>query len=75
VPVATLNPVAQAELAKQYRNTLARFYSYLVAVEQIVIEDFPDRDAPPSMVTRYHVDALAGLTSQLSAIVEGYLPK
>jgi hypothetical protein len=70
--VATLTPVAQAELAKQYRNTLARFYGYLTAVEQIVVEDFPAREAPASEVTRYHVDALNGLISQLSAIVEGY---
>jgi hypothetical protein len=72
VAVATLNPVAQAELAKQYRNTLSRFYGFLTAVEQIVIEDFPDRDAPAIEVTRYHVDALAGLTQSLSALVEGY---
>jgi hypothetical protein len=72
VTIATTNPVAQAELAKQYRNTLARFYGYLTAVEQIVMEDFPDQDAPPAEVTRYHLDALTGLTNQLSALVDGY---
>jgi hypothetical protein len=70
--VATINPVAQAELVKQYRNALARFYGFLTALEQIVAEDFPDRNARPGEVTRYHVDAMNGLTSQLSAIVEGY---
>jgi hypothetical protein len=73
--VATLNPVAAAELAKQYRNALSRFYGFLTAVEQIVVEDFPAQDAKPGQVTRYHVDALNGLTASLEALVAGYQPR
>jgi hypothetical protein len=70
--VATINPVAQAELAKQYRNARARFWGFMTAVERIAIEDYPGDDAPQETITRYDLDSILGLTSQLSALVEGH---
>jgi hypothetical protein len=46
-----------------------------MAVEEIVADDFPGRNAKPGEVTRYHLDALRGLTASLEALVEGYQPK
>jgi hypothetical protein len=72
VETVQLAPAVQGELAKQYRNALSRFYGYLTAVEQIVVEDFPAQNTPAGEITRYHVDALKDLTARLSALVEGY---
>ena len=63
---------AQNELVQVYQRELNRFYEFDAAVVQIVAEDFPNEDAPPERITRWHIDALRGMTNQLSAMVEGY---
>lgn len=68
----TTPSTVQMELARVYRRELNRFYEFDAAVVQIVAEDFPNEDASPERITRWHIDALRGMTNQLSAMVEGY---
>lgn len=63
--------VIQSELTKQYRRERGRLRDYLAALEVILADDFPsEQDAEKA--TRYHVDALRGIISQISALIEGY---
>ena len=63
---------AQLELVKVYKRERNRFYEFEAAMLQIVEEDFPQLDAQPETVTRWHVDALRDLTNRIAALVEGW---
>jgi hypothetical protein len=70
--ITTTPSTAQAELANVYRRELHRFHEFTEAIRQIVDEDFPAPDARSGVVTRWHVDALRGMSDRLSALIEGY---
>ena len=50
------------------------FWGNVTALQQIVIEDFPDGDNETIAPTRYQVDAIRDLGNRVGALVEGYGP-
>lgn len=62
---------AATELRRRYSIEWHGVHGAMTAIEQMLQEDFPapDGDTPP---TRYQVDALRALKSELSALVEGW---
>jgi hypothetical protein len=55
-----------------YRDVWAAFWGNVTALQQIVIEDFPDGDNEAIAPTRYQVDAIRDLGNRVGALVEGY---
>lgn len=63
---------AENELRRRYREAYYACLGTLIAIRQIVEEDFPapeDGDARP---TRGDIDMLWALANQLTALMEGY---
>ncbi len=60
--------------ADAYRDVWSRFWGNVTALQQIVIEDFPDGDNEDCAPTRYQVDAIRDLGNRVGALVEGYGP-
>jgi hypothetical protein len=60
------------ETRRQYRHWWYEVHSVMTAIEQIVTEDFPDPDGAEAQPTRYQVDCLRGLHSELSALIVRY---
>jgi hypothetical protein len=58
--------------AAAYRDVWAAFWGNVTALQQIVIEDFPDGDNEAIAPTRYQVDAIRDLGNRVGALVEGY---
>jgi len=58
--------------ADAYRDVWATFWGNVTALQQIVIEDFPDGDNEAIAPTRYQVDAIRDLGNRVGALVEGY---
>ena len=63
----------QAANVDAYRDVWSTFWGNVTALQQIVIEDFPD-GAPGVAITptRYQVDAVRDLGQRVGALVEGY---
>ena len=63
--------VRAAELRRAYALEWYGVHGVLTAIDELLAADFPPPggDAPP---TRYQVDALRALKSELSALVEGW---
>lgn len=70
--VALLTPAAQQELARRYRVELTDLLGNLIALEQILAEDFPAMAAPPETISRYHLDMIRGLKNGTGALLAGY---
>ena len=62
----------QAANVDAYRAVWAAFWGNMTALEQIVIEDFPDGASDAIAPTRYQVDAIRDLGNRVGALVEGY---
>ena len=62
----------QAANVDAYRAVWSAFWGNVTALQQIVIEDFPDGDNETIAPTRYQVDAIRDLGNRVGALVEGY---
>ena len=62
----------QAANVAAYRAVWSMFWGNVTALQQIVIEDFPDGDNETIAPTRYQVDAIRDLGNRVGALVEGY---
>ena len=62
----------QAANVAAYRAVWSMFWGNVTALQQIVIEDFPDGDNEAIAPTRYQVDAIRDLGNRVGALVEGY---
>ncbi len=60
-----------AELRRVYSVEWYGVHGALTTIDQLLAEDFPAPDGA-AVPTRYQVDALRGLKSELSALVEGW---
>jgi hypothetical protein len=65
---------AQSVNVEAYKDAWARFWGSVTALEQIVVEAFPDGDAAGIEPTRFQVDALRDLGNRVGALVEGWAP-
>lgn len=68
----TTTAAARIELRREYQKWAREFWGVHTTLSQIVLEDFPDPDDPAAEPSRYHVDAMRGLSAALGALVEGY---
>ena len=62
----------QAANVAAYRIVWSAFWGNVTALQQIVIEDFPDGASDAIAPTRYQVDAIRDLGNRVGALVEGY---
>ena len=62
----------QVANVEAYKTALSMFWGNMTALEQIVIEDFPDGASDAIAPTRYQVDAIRDLGNRVGALVEGY---
>ena len=71
--VLSKSEAKQAANVDAYRDVWSTFWGNVTALQQIVIEDFPD-GAPGVAITptRYQVDAVRDLGQRVGALVEGY---
>ena len=60
-----------AELRRVYALEWFGVYGALTAIDELLAADFP-MPGEGALPTRYQVDALRGLASQLGALVEGW---
>lgn len=66
-----MNKQTENEIRKRYADVYYGVLGYMTALEQIIVEDFPEPGLG-EMPTRYHIDCLNGLAGSLSALVEGH---
>lgn len=72
VAMLTQSQAAAELLAARYEVEWYGVYGALDAIALVLAEDFPPPGSGTAAPTRYDVDSLRALKSQLSALVEGW---